>query len=317
MTLPEQQLDDAALFVDAVRAGGVRALARQRGVPRSTISRGLARLEDAVGLTLVSRRTSRLTLTEAGERCFDRLAAAVDAAREALLEAGSSKREVTGLLRISTTPNFADVVLPELVARFLARHPKASVEVIPASQKIDLELERIDVAIRAGALPDSAQLTAKKLGTLTLGFYASAEYLGRRGTPGTLAELLTHELLVTHRTNASWVVNVNGKNETVRVTARAHAESNEFLRQLCLRGAGIARLPTWQAEGLQPVLESAWLSAELHVLHALRGPARAKAFAQVCTELLARTTLADVLSGWERRGPSAARTSRGSPRAIS
>jgi DNA-binding transcriptional LysR family regulator len=317
-TLPVQ-LDDAALFVDAVRAGGVRALARQRGIPRSTVSRALTRLEETLGLTLVSRRTARLTLTEAGERSFDRLAAAVDDAREALLEAGASRREVTGLLRISTTPNFADVLLPELVARFLERHPKASVEVVPASQKVDLELDRIDVAIRAGALPDSEQLTARKLGTLTLGFYASGEYLQRRGTPATLAELLQHDLVVTHRTNASWLVNVNGKPQTVRVSARAHAENNEFLRQLCLRGVGIARLPTWQAEedvregALVPVLESAWLTADLHVLHALKSPARAKAFVAVCSEVLAKRPLSD----WGRRDRSAARTSRGSPRATS
>lgn len=286
---PAQQLDDAALFVDAVRAGGVRALARQRGVPRSTVSRALTRLEDALGLTLVGRQGTRLTLTEAGERCFDRLATAVDDARSALVETGAARREVTGLLRITTTPNFAEL-LPALVARFLARHPKASVEVVPASQKLDLELERIDVAIRAGPPPDSDQLTARRLGSFTLGFYASPAYLEARGTPASLAELLTHDLVVTHRANASWVVNVNGKPQTVRVNARAHAESNDFLKQLCLRGVGIARLPTTlvaddvRAGRLHPVLESAWLTAELHVLHALKGPARARAFAAVCVE---------------------------------
>lgn len=290
MATPPQQLDDAAVFVDAVRAGGVRALARQRSVPRSTVSRALSRLEDTLGLTLVSRSGTRLTLTEAGERCFDRLAAAVDEAREALLETGSARREVTGLLRITTTPNFADHLLPELVARFLERHPKASVEVVASSQKIDLEVDRIDVAIRGGAPPDSETLTARKLGAFTLGFYASPEYLEANGTPSSLEQLLTHALVTTHRANASWVVNVNGKSQTVRVTARAHAESNEFLRVLCLRGVGIARLPTWQvaddvrAKTLLPVLESSWLTAELHVIHALKAPARAKAFAAICTE---------------------------------
>ncbi|MFO0599963.1 MAG: LysR substrate-binding domain-containing protein [Myxococcaceae bacterium] len=295
------QLDDAALFVDAVRAGGVRALARQRAVPRSTVSRALTRLEAALGLKLVLRHTTRLTLTEPGERCFDRLAAAVDEAREALLETGAARREVTGLLRISTTPNFADQLLPELVARFLARHPRASVEVVPASQKVDLEVDRIDVALRAGALADSEHLTARRLGAFTLGFYASPAYVSARGSPSSVAELLGHDLLATHRANAAWLVNVNGKTQTVRVSARAHAESTEFLRQLCLRGVGIARLPTWQAEAdvrarkLVPVLEPAWLTADLHLVHALKTPARARAFAAVCSELLAKASLAEAL----------------------
>ena len=294
-------LDDVTLLVDAVRAGGVRALARQRGVPRSTVSRGIARLEASLGLTLITRNTARLQLTEAGEGCFDRLAAAVDEARDAVTELSSTGREVRGLLRLTTTPIFADLLLPDLVAAFLERHPKARVEVVPSPDKLDLEAQRVDVAVRAGALPDSDRLAARRLGSVTLGFFASPGYLARRGPVRTLEELLAQDLLVTQRQNAVWLVQTDHGRESLRVTGRVHAENNEFLRHLCERGAGIARLPTYQvseqvsAGALVPVLESAWLTADLNLLYLLKGPARAKAFVAVCADVLKDVKLADVL----------------------
>jgi len=279
-------LDDASLFIDAVRAGGVRALARERGVPRSTVSRALSRLEAALGVTLVARTTGRMKLTQAGEESFERLAAAVDEARGVLGELGASGREVRGLLRVTATPVVSEALLPQVLAAFLEAHPLVRVEVLPSSERLDLEASRVDVAIRAGAPPDSDRFTARRWASLQLGFYASSKYL--RGRKIESVDALT-DLLVTQRAAASWLLG----GESRRVTGRVHADDLRLLMALCERGVGIARLPVKLAapavrEGrLEPVLEPAWLSAELQLVYRLKPPERVKAFVAACLAVTA------------------------------
>lgn len=274
-------LDDASMFIDAVRAGGVRALARQRGVPRSTVSRALARLEATLGVTLVARSTGKLRLTEAGEEGFERLAAAVDEARGLLEDLGTSGREVRGLLRVTSTPIVSDL-LARAMAAFLEQHPAARVELLASSEKLDLEATRVDVALRAGPPPDSDRFTARRCGTVTLGFFASPRWLKKHGPVENIDAL--SDLLVTQRSGASWMLG----GESKRVTARVHADDIELVQALCERGAGIARLSTTRAapavrDGrLVPVLEAAWLKAELHLVYRLKPQEKVKAFVAAC-----------------------------------
>ncbi len=279
-------LDDASLFIDAVRAGGVRALARQRGVPRSTVSRALTRLEAALGVTLVARTTGRMRLTQAGEESFERLAAAVDEARGVLGELGAEGREVRGLLRVTATPVVTETLLPQVLAAFLEQHPLVRVEVLPSSEKLDLEATRVDLAIRAGPPPDSDRFTARRWKTVQLGFFASPKYL-RRHKVESVDDAA--DLLVTQRAGASWTI----AGETRRVVGRVHADEPRLLMALCERGAGVARLPVRLAaeavrEGrLEPVLEPAWLSAELQLVYRLKPPERVKAFVAACLAVTA------------------------------
>lgn len=274
-------LDDVSLFIDAVRAGGVRALARQRGVPRSTVSRALSRLERQLGVTLVARTTGRMRLTEAGEESFEKLAAALDEARGLLEELGASGREVRGLLRVTSTPIVGDL-LSRAVAAFVDQHPLARVELLPSSEKLDLEAARVDVAARAGPPPDSDRFTARRWGTVTLGLFASPKWLKKNGPVDNIDGL--KDLLLTQRSGGTWVVG----GETRRVNARVHAESLELLQLLCERGAGIARLPATMAasavrEGrLVRVLEQAWLEAPVHLVYRLKAPEKVKAFVATC-----------------------------------
>lgn len=274
-------LDDASLFIDAVRAGGVRALARQRGVPRSTVSRALNRLETTLGVTLVARASGRLKLTQAGEESFDRLAAAVDEARAMLDELGASGREVRGLLRVTSTPIVGEL-LPKAIAAYLEAHPGARVELLPSSEKLDLEAQRVDVALRAGPPPDSDRFTARRCGKVSLGFFASPRWLKAHGPVASLDAV--EDLLVTQRAGGTWLLG----NEARRVTARVHADDLSLLQQLCERGLGIARLPLTQAavavrEGrLAAVLETASLEADVHLVYRVKPPAKVKAFVAAC-----------------------------------
>lgn len=292
-------LDDLALLVDVVRAGGVRAVARARGVPRSTVSRRLARLEGELGVRLTQRGTGALALSDAAEESFERLARLVDEARDVSAELTTRGREPRGVLRLTTTPTFAEAVLPPITAAYLARYPRVRFELLSSTERVDLAAERIDVAIRGGALDDSTAYTAKRLGELTVGLFASPAYVKRRGAPASPAELGEHDLLVstTRSAGAHWGVQRRERREQVRVLGRVHAANEHFLLRLCEEGAGIVRSPTYvvaeqvRRGRLVPVLESAWVRSEVHLVYALGAPPRTRAFVELALAAFAKGAL--------------------------
>jgi DNA-binding transcriptional LysR family regulator len=284
--------DDLALLVDVVRAGGVRAVARELGVPRSTVSRRLQRLETSLGVRL-ERRGGGLVLSEAAQSSFERLARVVDEAREVSDELGSQQAEPRGVLRLATTALFAEHALPDVLAAYLAAHPKVRVEVLSSTERLDLAAERVDVAIRAGPLEDLATWTSRKLGRVTtVGLYASPAYARRRGLPATLEALEQHELLVSTSRPAGtqWVTQRREGRKPVRVVGRLHSTSENLLLSLCERGAGLIRAPAYAVEEqvsrgrLVPVLESTWLRTEIHLVYPLGAPPRTRAFVECALE---------------------------------
>lgn len=286
-------LDDVALFVDAVRAGGVRAAAAQRGVPRSTVSRRLLRLEKALGVALFQRGSTKLKLTDAGAAHFEQLSRAVDEVRTVCGELSAGAREPRGTLRLATTPAFAECILPELTTRYLALHPRVRVELLTSAERIDLVGERVDLAIRAGAPPDTRALTARRLSPVVIGYYASPEYLRRRGVPESVDALLGHELLVAGAKagGAEWSFVGDAGVRRVKVEGRVHVDNTAFLRKVAEHGGGIARLPDYQvadalaAGTLVPVLRPHWLRTEVMALFPLRPPAKTRAFLKLLGQL--------------------------------
>jgi DNA-binding transcriptional LysR family regulator len=282
-------LDDLALLVDVVRAGGVRAVARAQGVPRSTVSRRLSRLEDDLGVRLTRRGAGALALSDTAEESFERLARLVDDARELASELSTKGREPHGVLRLATTSIFAEHVLPPIAAAYLAKYPRVRFELLSSTERVDLAAERVDVAIRGGPLDDSSSFTAKRLGTLTVGLFASPGYARKHGLPATPAELATHELLVstTRSAGAQWGVQRKERREQVRVMGRVHAANENFLLRLAEQGAGIVRTPTYVVQRqvkrgqLVPVLESWWIRSEVHLVYPLGPPPRTRAFVEL------------------------------------
>jgi DNA-binding transcriptional LysR family regulator len=305
-------LDDLALLVDVVRAGGVRAVARAQGLPRSTVSRRLARLEEDLGVRLTQRGSGALALSDDAEASFERLARLVDEARDLSAELTTRGREPRGVLRMATTPIFAEHVLPDLLATYLAKYPAVRFELLSSTERIDLAAERVDVAIRGGPLEDSTSFTAKRLGTLTVGFFASPAYLARRGTPQSPAELADHDLLVstTRSAGGQWGVQRKDRREQLRVVGRVHAANENFLLELAERGAGIVRAPTYVvAERLRrgrfvPVLEATWLHSEVNVVYPLGAPPRTAAFVELLVKAFAHGP------PWERGARAPAQATR-------
>lgn len=178
-------------FVRVAERGQVSAVARELGVGQATVSRHLAELERALGVSLLSRTTRRITLTDEGARYLveaRRILSLVEEASEGVARAGS---EAGGMVRVSCTAALGVRHVCDLVFKFQDRHPGIHVDLSLSDAAIDLVGEGVDFSIRLGPVADSG-LRRRMIGRSTRMLVASRDYVARYGQPETPADLAGH-----------------------------------------------------------------------------------------------------------------------------
>jgi DNA-binding transcriptional LysR family regulator len=236
-------LDGIDVFVKVVQAGGFSAAARQLGMPTTTVSAKIARLEQRLGVTLIQRSTRRLHVTAAGEGYFAHCVAALKAVSEGEQQLAAATAEPSGLLRLTAPADLSQSVVARLVQRYLAAYPKASVDLVVTNTTVDLLAEGIDLAVRASPMHDSS-LISRKFASGHFGLFASADYLAAQGVPQSPAELEEHEILVHAKVPAHFqrLTSLQG-GFTLAGGRRLRADDMQTLRALVAGGAGIGFLP--------------------------------------------------------------------------
>lgn len=145
---------DMAVFAAAVDHGGFSAAARSLRLTPSAVSKKIARLEDRLGARLLNRTTRQISLTEEGDRYYERARRILADIEEAELEVASLQAAPRGRLRVNSVTHFGLHHLTPLIPDFLARYPQVEVELTLEDRIIDIVDEGVDVAIRAGFLED-------------------------------------------------------------------------------------------------------------------------------------------------------------------
>ena len=236
-------LDDIAVFVKVVQAGSFSQAARLLGMPNTTVSARVARLEKRLGVTLIQRTTRKLHVTPAGQAYFARCVRGLAEIETAEAEITSATAAPRGVLRITVTGDVAHSLLPPLAARFVRKYPEVKIELIVANRVVDLIAEGVDLAIRAAELKDST-LVARRFMQITWAFWASRAYLAERGTPETPSDLERHEGLIFSRLPMQ-MLRV-GESE-ISLQGRIVADDLETVRAFVLHGEGIGALPEFLA----------------------------------------------------------------------
>lgn len=237
------QLDGVDVFVRVVEAGGFSAAARLLGMPATTVSAKIARLEERLGTTLIQRSTRRMHVTAAGDAYYRHCRDAMAALAAGEDELAAATAEPSGPLRITVPYDMAQSLLPPIVEAYLGRYPKASIEVIATNSQLDLLAEGIDLAIRAAPNLKDSTLQVRKFGTAKLKLFASPAYLAARGTPRRLADLAAHEILVHSRFPTGLRLQDGSDSFEVQHTARIKVDDMHSVRAFAARGLGIALLP--------------------------------------------------------------------------
>ena len=242
------QFSAIPVFVAVVEKGKFSAAAQSLGVSKSAVSKRINQLENHLGVRLLHRTTRKLSLTEAGARYYEHAAKALRAASKAEDAVTELQGEPQGKLKISSPMSFGRLHVAPLIPRFLQRYPKLQIDLVMDDKNIDLVAVGVDVAIRAGDMPNST-LIARKLAPLRQVLCACPSYIKRYGMPVTPSELCNHNcILFSYSGDANeWTLNKDGQSDVVMVSGSYRVNNSEAILEALLDGIGIGRLPTFVA----------------------------------------------------------------------
>ena len=242
--------NDLLIFANVAELGSFSRAAERMGLPKSTVSRRLAALEQRLGERLLLRTTRRQSLTEFGQQLLEharQVASEVEA-----VTALSERRQATpsGRLRVSMPSDFANLLLADTLAAFIALYPAIQLELDLSPRRVDLLGEGFDVVLRMGNLPDDASLAARRLADFSFGLYAAPDYLAEHGAPAEPDDLVRHDAIRMLQNNgeaATWMLAKGDQHWHGLPPGRVSANAPELLIKLACAGAGIAAAPDYFA----------------------------------------------------------------------
>lgn len=289
--------NEIAVFVKVVQAGSFSAAARLLGLPTSTVSTRVARLEKRLGVTLLQRTTRRLNLTEAGSLYFQHAATGLAQVLDAETAVTQAQGEPQGLLRVTAPADFGDAILSELVHAMRRNAPQVGVELVLTDRPLDLVAEGIDVAIRAGTLEDSS-LVARHVGVARWAAFASHAYLASSPPIATPQDLRHHACVqFTPLGKDAWTLHQRHSSVTVPMAAHMVLNDVGVVRAMVQAGAGVALLPLFLCKhpgadaALVRVLPSWQARADpLHIVFPRQRfvPPKLRLFVDLATQILPR-----------------------------
>lgn len=243
--------DDMHLFARVAELGTLSAVARERDVPVSQVSRALSRIEKACNARLIHRTTHGLTPTAEGNTFLQvchRMVATLD---ELEGEFSQQSRQVTGWVHVAASTLVAEYLLVPSLDSLHRRHPKLKLALQAEDHLVDMAQSSIDIAIRTGE-PALDTVVARHIGMLGRRLYATPAYLKDHGVPTHPDALHSHQLI----TNSAvpllnhWPFIVNGQPVVVIAQGCWRSDNTSMTAKLTLQGLGISRMATVVAEPL-------------------------------------------------------------------
>jgi DNA-binding transcriptional LysR family regulator len=233
--------DELLVFVTVIDSGSITAAAEKLQQTVSGVSRALTRLEKKLDTALVRRTTRRLQLTEEGELYLQKARAILDAMEEAEESVAQRRERPSGRLRVdAASPFVLHCIAPHMKA-FSALYPEIRLELTSNERIVDLLEQKVDIAIRIGALQDST-LHARALGSSKLHVVASPAYLAEHAAPRSVASLREHRLIGFTAPEHLNRWPLPDGDRSLKIEPGIAASSGETIRQLALSGWGIACL---------------------------------------------------------------------------
>jgi DNA-binding transcriptional LysR family regulator len=224
-------------FIAVVEAGGFSAAARRTGESQSAVSKAVSALEKRLGVALLHRSTRKVTLTDQGQKYYERTKPLVDEIQVADSELTSSTLDVTGLVKIAAPSTFGRLHVLPLVPALLLQHPGLRVDMVLSDAVQDMVEDRIDLAIRVSPVNDPDSVV-RRVASTSFVCAGSRRYFKQYGTPSTPVELAGHNCLIYRDMNEWPFVGPEGR-FNVAVRGNLSSNSAETILAGVLAGVGI------------------------------------------------------------------------------
>lgn len=256
-----------AAFRAVVRTGSLSAAARDLGVAQPTVRRQIEALEEQLGIALFTRSQVGLAPTEAALAMMPYAEAMAASAEAALRVADGGGAEVRGTIRVTSSEVVAIEVLPPILASLRRAYPRLAIEVSGTNANEDLVRRDADIAVRMSP-PTQGALVAKRVGSIALGFYASADYLAERPPPRALADLKKHALVGRDR-DGSFLAALEAVGISLVRGDFAYRTDSDVGQLAAIRagvGIGVCQSPIAARSGLVRVLPKVGMSLPVFVV---------------------------------------------------
>lgn len=234
------RLDALRLYIAVAEAGSFSAVARQQSIAVSTVSLAVKQLEEEFRTRLLARSTRQLALTHEGEILLGdarRIVSEWDASMAGL----GQDSILSGPIRLTATNDFGRARILPLLDDFQDLHPQVSITLLLSDSNLDLIEDHIDMALRYGPLPDSANRARLLMPGRRL-VCAAPAYWDRHGRPLHPDELVAHNCLVLARPGsplAAWPFREEANLFHVKVRGDRQTSDGDVLRYWAVKGLGV------------------------------------------------------------------------------
>ncbi len=246
-------LTSMVIFCRVVEAGSFSAVANERDMSPSSVSKHITALEKRLGTQLLGRTTRQLNPTDAGCEYYNYCNQMLEELSEVEASVSRYQFETSGILHLSIPVTFGELHIIPALWVFHEKYPEMNIDLTMDDREIDLVREGVDLAIKIGPLADSS-IVARKIGSTKRLFVASPEYLAKHGEPETPVELEQHNCVVLSSMTVpgEWQYTGQKGKGKVRVSGNLTVNNPAALREAVLAGVGLAAAPVWLVhEGIQ------------------------------------------------------------------
>lgn len=255
------------VFARVVETGSFSAAALTLDMTPSAVSKLISRLEARLKVSLLHRSTRHLAVTNEGKLFYESCVRILGDMEEAELGISQDMEAPHGVLRINVSLPLGTHYIVPLIPEFAARYPNVTIDLSLTDSIVDLQRERVDIALRMGQLPGDANYRARKLALSRRAVVAAPAYIEQFGAPAVPGDLASHRCLSFNfrRMRDEWPFRIDGETVYLPVRGGMLTNNGETMRQLTLDGLGISRL------GLFHVIEDLELGRLVELLPAFNG----------------------------------------------
>ena len=272
-----------AAFVRIIERGSFAAAAIDLGITPSALSKLVTRIEQRLGVRLLTRSTRKLILTAEGELFANRSRDILASIESAEAEVTASSRVPRGHIHVSAGTAFAKRQLAPVLPLFFEQYPEITLQLDLSDRQVDLVAEQVDIAIRSGVLADST-LVGRKILDANRVICASPAYLKKHGTPTRPADLLRHNCLTLRgfAALAQWPFHTAEGINRLAVSGTFTSDTADLMLDMAIAGLGVARFADFMAEHALKDGRLVSLLADVHMaepfpIHAVTVPGRHRA----------------------------------------
>ena len=281
-----RNLNALLVFVKVAETRSFTLAAQRLGLTSSAISKSIARLEQELGVKLLTRSTRLVNLTGEGASFFERCQQILTEIENAETAVTSSTATPKGRLRLQMPVGFGRRVVVPKMWEFTQRYPELTVDIELSDRLVDLNYEAVDAVIHIGPVIDD-RVVVHKLCSLSFAAYASPNYLAKHGIPKSPDDLDHHQCLAYLRPmtgdHREWKFMKDGKDFSRVVSGALNINNAETLLEAAIAGAGIVMVSDFIAGNalrsgkIQRILSDYVVAGpEVSVLHLPRSTLAAK-----------------------------------------